>query len=287
MVKHNKLLFLNSQAKKEGETDTNFSFELDNSQDFRGPHYVSLHKASIPNSFYTFPLNENGKEIAHAIRASFGGTIINNRPIIFTASNSYGGSPNAFQLATEFQTYLNLLASDAGSANTYTVVYDDVIGKYRIERTAGTDPWVLDFNADPLQYDNTSHSTKRFTAQYLAQALGFPYDFQVTVSGALLTSKNVADVSGTRTIRVVLEGAMMRGIHQNDIGAGSDVLQTIQNTQNSFEIISYNTIETEDSRRYASDISSVMRIRLIDDLNNDLDLNGLSWRATLLFQKVE
>lgn len=278
----NKVIFINSEDKKSNETHSNFTVELNNTQDYRGRHFMSLHSATIPVSYYTFPLSENGQLISHTIKVNFDTSGTSQFIFQFTPSNSNGGSPNAQQFATQLKTYLDNCAVSVGSANVWDVTYDTVLGKYKFELTAGFEPYNFDFTDSGL---TPVSGTVRATTKYLATAMGFDTNTIVPAveSSSILYSPNVADLGGTRTLRVLVQGAGLEGVYDYPKGKGS-ILGTIQVTENSFGVINYENGGEEHSRRISTNVNSQLNIRLLDDLDNEVDLNGQSWRLTILLQ---
>ena len=140
----------------------------------------------------------------------------------------------------------------------------------------------LTYSATTNKLTFTNSSTFSISGSCLP-LLGFSSGTHGTTSGSL-TGNQVVDLSGPRVI-LIESDFMTRSIDSRSKGS-SNVLASIPNSEAPGTILAYSNLTGYFSRINARTISS-LRLRLKDSADNLVDLQGLSWSATLQVNVVE
>ena len=181
-------------------------------------------------------------------------TVVNSANATLSGSTSAGG---AFQLTMTHGNYTpSQLATHITtlSGGTFTVAYNSITNYFTLTPSSGT----ITLNATAL--------------------LGF----SATTTGAAITSDSTADLLGFRSVRICTN--LPTQARDTRVGGGtSNVLERVPVNQPPQGLISYTPVPPHWSRVFDLKIDE-LRIDLLDEDSNVIDMRGAHWEITLLIR---
>lgn len=241
---------------------TDFSYQLENviSIPENQKALVSCIGATIPYTFYNI---RTGLNDLISFRVSEGGTII---PATLAVGNY-----NSTTFATEVKRAVDAALSSAGSSIRITLSYSRETMKYTLTFTN---------LATPLFFVS---SQSRFP--YIELGITKGQDNYSISSGS--TFENVSDVNGNIHGLYLRTDLVSDGVYDSQSKSLSHILAKIPIKVNFGGVIFYNSFEgvnhkIELDKRHIDNI----RVRLTDERNRLIDLNGLNFTIAILFDFV-
>lgn len=214
-------------------------------------YFVRIEDIRIPISFYNINNNYN----------TFGWTASATGVVSFSVSQ---GNYTIDELIAEVQTQMNLLDN-----NTYTITYDEITQKVNIASTGTED-------VSTLVGDGW-------------QTLGF--DLTESITGASNTDGNLVAYTNTlRHLKLIINNINSNNAYSNDeitkqtnvqkIG----VIIPITETRNEFQFYDNH----QGFQIKLPNLSSIneFQIKLLDPLNNVVNLNGVPWAFSVVFTEL-
>ena len=274
------IMFLNSQDGITYANTSHFSYNFNEGIETSAGEgvLVSLVSASIPYSFYNIRSGVNNRipfKISNYDHSSahVGSLLIDP------------GNYTALSLASAIKTQLEALhESTAAPECTVTIAHDRITQKFtfQIQQKDDTNGRRL-----TLQYHTTNFDDMLFAE------LGFSTDQDVHTSddgsGSFikLTSQHVADLGASVHAVYIHTSLATRSVLDSQTGGISDILTKIDINTNPGGVITLDPAQaTHESLIYAKSIKDIY-IRVTDERDRLLDLNGLNLQVALKFRFVE
>ena len=202
---------------------------------------ISIESIVIPNSYYSI----NSNNSSFVLLGTTSETI--TLPVGNYTSTTY---------ATQLLTSLN--ASAFGTAHAFsTVAYSSLTGKITI--TNATTDFSITSNTTNYRY------------------LGLPISTTLASSSKVWVSTNVCDFSGTRYIDMISDIPLAS---VNTGNPNNNLLSRIWCNISSFGTIFYAS-SNFDYMLLRTNRIGTLRLQLLDEFGNTIDLNGLNWSCTL------
>jgi hypothetical protein len=164
------------------------------------------------------------------------------------------GNYNSFQMATYLKSHMT----------NFNVTYDAVTNKYTFTHTAS-----LNFSID--------------SSSSILKILGFTEGVHIS-SSYILTSNQVANLQRIQSIHIQ-SNFLTGNINSSDIFRQNTLCTIPVNTAPNSNIVYYN--DNKFTTNLYSNILNEIEIKLVDQDNMLLDLNGLDWSLTLQLDIVD
>ena len=208
---------------------------------------VSLHTATIPYSFYNVRTGVNDK-----IYYNFN----NGGEQSFSLD---AGNYSATGLATFVRTKLNL------TGLTFTIAYSRETMKYTFTYTGGTQ--------FAFKFDGKTDGAN--------ELLGFyPENTEISPSTATLSTKAI-DLNDSIHGLYIRQNIATKGTLDNEEGTFSNILARLPITTNSGGIIFFDASHSDHETMVSVPAIQTIGIKLTDDRNRAIDLNGLHFQLSL------
>eukprot|EP01047_Picozoa_sp_COSAG01_P037769 COSAG01_NODE_3024_length_6708_cov_23.565138_3_plen_362_part_00 len=244
---------------------------------------VSLHSASVPYSFYNIRTGVND-QLTYTIRPESTAVGSTTHTLTFPAGNY---NVNSLRAKVNADVKTNLDAYIAGTtfnAHTFEMTFDPPTQKFHFtlnQNGAGA----------PLRMDLDFAQPRSPAIEMGFEASTYTLSPTVGNSGASgnappLASINVADINGSVHALYLRTDIPTRSIFDSS-GAISDVLGKIALSTNPGGIIALQPSENTHSALVVVNHIKTIEIRVTDERNRLLDLNGLHFQFGILFQFVE
>ena len=242
---------------------------------------ISLYSSTIPYSFYNLRTGVNDR--FYVSYSTNGGSSYTDCYLDLT-----GGNYNAYELITEFNDRVAISGAIKKVSDDTT---DDTI------KTQITFTWVYD--RKKLKYQVSFASTGSIDAmmfsfdnsyQTVANMFGFYDSDDVVVSddGASPTqSTKCVDLNDAIHGLYIRQNIATKGTMDNENGTFSNILARIPITTNAGGVIFHKPNEATHHNLVGLNAIDNIGIKLTDDRNRALDLNGLDWQVALLISFVE
>ena len=273
-----RIIYVNSEDADKHHTEhtTHFTISFKDALHTRKDEamLVSLHSASVPYSFYNIRTGVNN---AVTINIHMSGSFNSLYGLDLTAGNynvnSLRSAVNTF-VQNSIDNYQSQNTAQNVGTHTFEMTYDPPTQKFHFTLTesAGNTPIsvVLDFSV----------------AASPAIEMGFtPRQVEVTVTHPQ-KSEHVADINGSVHALYLRTDIPTRSVFDSS-GGVSDVLGKISLSTNPGGIIALQPSESTHSTLVVVNHIKTISIRLTDERNRLLDLNGLHFQFGILFQFVE
>jgi hypothetical protein len=263
------VLHLDSQfasSQLSSDHTTNFIYNLKESVEV--PEHelceVSLYSATIPYSFYN--INDTNNEFSVAVKLT---TEASERIHTLQLSN---GNYTANSLGTAFVTLIQALADVVVKTLVFTVTYNRVTLKYDIKQT---------HTVSNEQYVHVNF-TKSGGLFGFENNTNIDFTTNVTVSGT-----KAADLNDSIRGLYVRQNLTSKSTLDNETGTFSNILARVPITTNPGGVIFFNpTSHVHRANTWLHSISSV-GIKLTNDKNQLINLNGLHFSLSILVKFVK
>lgn len=231
---------------------------------------LSLHSSIIPYSFYNIRTGIND-EIGVLIYDPSTGTQINATTLTLTP-----GSYTAGALITELEIVLSGLKGLGFMNDTISVGFNRQTQKFKFVTVVASDNNKIAFG-----FFLSTHSAFIET--------GFRSDettSKMTNTGTSITSSNVVDVNGS--VHSIFIRTSLTSTAQLDSGSGgfTTILGRIPIETNFGSVLFFNPANSTHSVKIHGDTIQNISIKLTDDNNRILDLNGLNFTLSLEFIRI-
>jgi len=243
---------------------------------------VSLYSSTIPYSFYNLRTGVNDR--FYISYSTNGGASFTDCYFDLT-----GGNYNAYELITEFN---DRIGTSGAVKRESDDVADDTI-KDQITFTWSYDRKRLKYNV--YYASSGSINQIRFTFnnsnQTIANMFGF-YDGDVvnpisTSASNPTQSTKCIDMNDAIHGLYVRQNIATKGTMDNENGTFSNILARIPITTNAGGVIFHKPNEATHHNLVGTNAIDNIGVKLTDDRNRPIDLNGLDWQCALLISFVE
>jgi len=248
-----RVMYINSADVNKTDESTDISFLFKDAIHTRADEgmLVSVLSASVPYSFYNIRTGVNDT-ISYAVNT------IPKLPIVLPAGNY-----NAQSLATQLKT---LLAAATPTCDM-TIVFDSKTLKYTFHHAH--------LHLVTLGFGGTNAPSVEFG--YSETANFFP--------GGTHTSTTAVDVNGSVHALYVRSDLPTLSVFESHTGGVSDVLSKLPINTNPGGLISFSPSNLHESLIYINHVKGI-RIRLTDEQNRLMNLNGLHFQVGIQFKFV-
>lgn len=255
-----KVMYINSKDVSNfyGGVTTDYSYEFKEPVECRTGEgvLVSLVSAAIPYSFYNVRDGINNK-LSYTIIGSQGSTgVVTIPPGNYTAASLKNVLVNYFATHTPFLE----LAID----------FDVVTHRYTFRLTHGTAVLILQFGSSP-----TSPNVE----------FGCSSDIHIS-NGNPQTSTSSVDLNGSIHTIFVRSDLPTNSVFESQSGGVSDVLASVMINANPGSVISHSASGSQHESLIQTKHIKHLRVRLTDERNRVLDLNGLHFHIGIMFKFV-
>ena len=243
---------------------------------------VSLYSATIPYSFYNLRTGVNDR--FYIAYSTDGGT--NYTDLYFDLT---GGNYNAYELITEFNSRVatagamkrvdnDVVDNTIQAQITFTWSYDRKRLKYQVYYTSSGS-----INALRFTFNNSN--------QTIANMFGF-YDGDLVdaISSSASTpteSTKCIDMNDAIHGLYIRQNIATKGSMDNENGTFSNILARIPITTNAGGVIFHKPNEATHHNLVGTNAIDNIGVKLTDDRNRAIDLNGLDWHVAILISFVE
>ena len=225
---------------------------------------VSLYNASIPYSFYNVRLGINDK-IDMKLESLAGGGIATEIFTITIPPANY----TAFSLADEVKSVLNAyILSPSNFTATFDMRYNDDTQKYDYTIVPNTGSIKLSF----------LFNTGVNQGKTLRIETGFNQEDKELVSGTTLTSTNCIDINGSIHGVYIRTNLTSKSVLDSQNGNLSNILARVPIQIQAGGIIFFNSRDGLHHSLVNQKDITILTIRLTDERNRQLDLNGLHFQ---------
>jgi hypothetical protein len=261
------IVYINSNQRSSG-TDSNFQFSIPNFPVSKNFDSCCLLTAIIPKSFYTLPNGFNTFTLFEGASS----VLITMPP----------GNYNISSLLYTLTYWLNTLSPNG---NTYVLTNPSPSAPDTILIPNTTKDISNDPDTGKILFQTSGTQNTHFVfgnVINICQAMGFNTNStSATFTSTIpLIAPNVVNVTVLNTIYISMD----------EVNNGIDnILQEIPNsTLGSMGIINYQNTNIEAwSKPYKGNKQNVWHIRLIDEYQNTIQMNGVYWSMSLLLYKRE
>jgi hypothetical protein len=275
-----RIIYINSEDADKHHTEhtTHFTISFKDALHTRKGEamLVSLHSASVPYSFYNIRQNVND-QVALDIHMS--GSIVDSYALVLDPGNYNVNSLRA-QIVSFVQASIDAyqVANSAQNVGTHTfqMTFDPPTQKFHFTLTQNVAGGALSLNLD----------FREAATRNLAIEMGFNASLKTLNVNETLKSDHVADINGSVHALYLRTDIPTRSIFDSS-GGVSDVLGKISLTTNPGGIIALQPSENTHSALVSVSHIKTISIRMTDERNRLLDLNGLHFQFGILFQFVE
>ena len=262
-----KVMYLDSRDGTQIGTGTEFSYVFEDALVTREDEgmLVSLLSATIPYSFYNIRAGVNdGMKVTVA---TLGGGSSSDQSFTIDAGNY-----TATSLRTTLATLMTAECTDAGLVTAVVVDYDRIIQKFKFSTVTADRRITLDFLAEP----NSFHVELGFAGTS---------NPEFTTSTDLI-SANVIDINGSIHAVHIRTDLPTLSVFDSQSGKASDILAKVTLNTNPGGIIFHDPRDTKHESLLRSSNVKGLRIRLTDERDRVLSLNGLHFQVGILFRFV-
>jgi len=262
-----KVMYLDSRDGTQIGTGTEFSYVFEDALVTREDEgmLVSLLSATIPYSFYNIRAGVNDG-MKFTVATLSGGSSSDQS---FTID---AGNYTATSLRTTLATLMTAECTDAGLATAVVVDYDRIIQKFKFSTVTADRRITLDFLAEP----NSFHVELGFAGTSNPE-------FTTSTD---LTSTNVIDINGSIHAVHIRTDLPTLAVFDSQSGKASDILAKVTLNTNPGGIIFHDPRDTKHESLLRSSNVKGLRIRLTDERDRVLSLNGLHFQVGILFRFV-
>jgi len=211
---------------------------------------LSLHTATIPYSFYNVRTNVND-----TIRWKYNGGATNN---LVLESGNYSANKLASTMKTAFED---------GTGLTAVVDYSRESLKFGFTITGGSQ-FSFDFTGGGLRNGE--------------ELIGFDDEVETTIPiGVRTLSTKAIDLNDSIHGLYIRQNIATKGTLDNESGIFTNILARLPITTNAGGIIFYTPSSNDHETMVSVPSVQTIGIRLTDDRNRSIDLNGLHWQMSL------
>ena len=226
---------------------------------------ISLYNASIPYSFYNIRVGIND---TIDLKISNGGIDPINHTIVLPPANY-----TTFSLADKIELLINALSANLAEEFTFTMTYDDDLQKfdYSVEgiEESSTNQVRID-----LLFNSGGNSSKTPKIE-----MGFKQEDIYLDTLKPLTSTNCIDINGSIHGIYVRSNLTSKSVLDSQNGNLSNILARIPIEVQAGGIIFFNSRDSKHLSVVSPLEVNIITIRLTDERNRQLDLNGLHFQV--------
>jgi hypothetical protein len=238
---------------------------------------ISLNSATIPYSFYNIRTDINNKLKIQ----------LENTTLVTTDDFELqidAGNYDVYSLSTFIENFINNTVL-VGTNVTIVIDYNNDKQKYiynlsKTDDTIPNDEYILKFRFDDIVITQTPHIEMGFNQNSLMTIL-IPSSIEGVASTGQLNSTNVVDVNGSIHGIYVRTNLVSNGTLDTQSGTFSNILSRIPINVNSGGVI----FATPNNATHRSIVDlrtiDILTIRLTDERNRILDLNGLDFQIAI------
>jgi hypothetical protein len=263
-----RVMYINSaDVVKHHENTTHFSYtfkEAIHTRDSEGM-LVSLLSATVPYSFYNVRDGVNNKITYTVTDVAY--ESLNNAQVLNVAFQSYTieeGNYTHAQLKSAIQTHF----TPVGGVNL-TIAFDEITRKFT--------------------FTNSSTKYLKMWTDYEDSPrieLGLTRGTHNVYPNVALKSQNVVDLNGAVHALFLRSNLPARGVFESETGGVSDVLGKISMNASPGGVITHSPSDSKHETLLFTNHVKSLTIKLTDERNRLLDLNGLHFQIGLLFRFV-
>jgi len=265
-----RVMYLNSaDAHRHHYKTTHFTFTFKEALHTRPSEglLVSLISASIPYSFYNIRTGINDGLVLR----------VGNTPDFVTLpAGNYNATSIRVALLERINTKLGVHTGGVTNhaPHTLEMAYDVPTQKFQFKLTkTGTDP-------------STTLTLDFATSSLSVELGGGSADLVITEGAALLSAPDVADLNGSVHALYLRTDIPTKSVFESLTGGASDILGKISLNTNPGGIIVHEPNNTAYQTLVATNHLRTISVRVTDERNDLLDLNGLHFQLGILFEFV-
>ncbi len=264
-----KVMYLDSRddAGLRGQTGSEFTVVFEDTLTTRDDEgvLVSLLSATIPYSFYNIRAGVN--DVVSFVEATLDGATSHTHAVTLEPGNY-----TATTLRTALADVATAACAASGISTAIAIDYDRTQQKFKFSTATADRRVTLQFQS----IDNT-----------MSTELGFPgtSDHEFT-SSTVLTSQNVVDINGSIHAVHIRTDLPTLAVYDSLSGKASDILAKVTLNTNPGGIIFHDPRDTKHESLLRSSAIKSVKVKLTDERDRALGLNGLHFQVGLLFRFV-